>query len=158
MAKRFRFRLEPVLRVRRMKEETQQRQLATQVRELVRRESRATLLQQQIVGEVEQFHGGTLVGVLDVQLIARRRYWINHLQRQLMDERHLIGQQQQVVERERQKLAEAAREVQVLEKLEEKARQRYQQQLDRAEQADADEMAVMTYARGGGLLQDEEPC
>lgn len=142
MARRFRFRLETVLKLRRQREDGQKRVVAGKVRELAALQSRARVIGVQVVEAVDAARGLRRTGPMDMAQIARQRFWLSNLQRALVETGSQMRETEGALASERQVLAALARDREALEKLREKHAGRYQAQIDRAERVELDELAI----------------
>jgi flagellar FliJ protein len=147
MAKRFRFRLETVLKVRRQREDQQKRVVAAKVRRLTDLQSQARSVDEQIAQAVQAARGSRHPGALDMSQIARQRFWLGHLQRLLVETAGQIREVAEELHRERRVLIDLAKDRKALEKLKETQAQRYQAELDRAERIELDELATTRACR-----------
>jgi flagellar FliJ protein len=145
MAKRFRFRLEPVLRLRQQKADEAKRVVAERLRRVAAVQREIGLLQQRIEEQVEAMRAGPLVGALDVGQLARHRHWLSHLQRGLLDAMARVRALEAELARERAGLAEAMKRIRILETLKRRQEERYYEALNREEIAEADELSVQRY-------------
>lgn len=153
--KRYQFRLERIQSLReRVREERRllhaealafQRTIEQQIQRVqdvvaTQKEALRFILSQPAVAVDRAIQGRTFEGVMT-------RY-DQHLQGQL-------GQVRQAVEVRRQRLVEAERDVRILEKLDEKQRERYDHTLELAERLLMDELAQMARSHANGLEQGE---
>ncbi len=140
MVKAFRFRLDRLLDLRRMREETAQRDLA---------EARGAVLGQNrkllgMLNEREEGKGALRemrTKDLDLGRLRFQEAWLESLERRIREGYDLLHE---LVRREigrRQALTEAARGVQVLERLRERRYRDWQRGLDREERKTLDEVA-----------------
>lgn len=141
MARRFRFRLETLLRVRRTREREAKRNVSAKRAEI----ARVDLLNQQTAAEITSQQELLLVkqqaGQLDPLALQRGRAWLAHLRRTVA-ERHvqrttLVTQLDQL----QAILRDARTQTRVLEKLRERRLADYRRDRNRREQAVADELA-----------------
>ncbi len=145
MAKRFNFKLETFLKLRRQKEDDKKRVVAGRLREMSKLQDHVMSLNEQIASEIRKTRDNAVHAHIDVPEMSRRRFWTSHLQRGVLETEHRIGKLEQQLARDRQALAEAAKEYQVIEKLREREWQKYSEQLERLETLQADEMAINRY-------------
>ena len=145
MAKRFKFRLEPMLALRRRQADTAKRVVAQRLGRISQARRQIDLLQEQIVQQVQAMRSGPLVGPLDIGRIARHRAWLAHLQRGVFDGMARMRQLQTELVKERAALAEASKRVKIIETLRDRQQQRYYKELDRLETIEADEMSIQRY-------------
>jgi flagellar protein FliJ len=151
MARRFRFRLETLLRVRQTREREARRNVAAKNAEIARMDQ----LNQQTADEIRTQQAALLelqqTAHLDPQVLQRGRAWVAHLRRTLAQRQmqrtelvaHLV---------ELQGVLRAARiQTRVLEKLRARQVLQYRRVRDRQEQAAADELAQQMHGREVGL-------
>ncbi len=141
MAKRFEFRLGAVLRVRRLREDDAQRQVAAQRARIARIEELDEQTRREIASQQEQLLAMQREEHLDPREAARGRAWVAHL-------RHTVAQRQPVraqLLREltalQQALIAARRDVRALEILRDKRLAEWRRDRARREQAATDEAA-----------------
>lgn len=141
MPKRFRFRLETVLNVRRLREREAQRKLAAQQAELARLDQLDRQTLEEISREQERLRAAQQSPHSDPADWARARAWIAHL-RNTLGERQVARQQMlAVAERLRAEWRAARLQVKIIEKLRERRWSDYVRDRDRREQAEHDELA-----------------
>ena len=152
MAKRFKFNLETVLKLRRRREDSQKQVVAEHVGRLSKACRREDLLQRQIGQETDEVRAARGAGVLNIQRIARHRHWLTHLQRNLLMSQGEIRGIEAELAQERMKLAQLARDRQALERLRQRRELAYRKELARRAQQEQDEAALVTYVFGGTNL------
>lgn len=148
MAKRFQFRLETVLRLRKERERAQQRVVAERVQALGAAQARMRSAGRQLVDAVDAARGERGVGMLDLAQIARQRFWMGHLQRVLTEEDRAAQQIARGLASERRRLAERARDRRAIEKLREHQEQRHNDEVARADRIELDELATAAWRQG----------
>lgn len=150
MAKRFVFRLETLLKVRRQREERQKRVVAERLRQISRVRTEIDTLQERITEQVGAMRAEVSRPSIDVVSVVRNRHWLSHLhQGRLAAESHLHVLEARLAQ-ERAVLAQASREKKVLEKLKERQHDRYNRELERKELNEADELGTARYVRAQG--------
>lgn len=147
MAKPFRFRLETVLRVRRQREDAAKRVVADRLRQMAEVKAEMAAMQGQIASELDAFREAHGSGTLDMRQVARHRYWLVQLDQGVMTNESRLRDLESALAKERQELAEARKQVRILEKLEERQRERYMKELERAEAAENDEIGTVLAMR-----------
>lgn len=147
MAKRFKFRLETVQKVRRQREDAAKRVVAERLREIAAVHADIGSMQEQIRREIDGFRQTHATGRIDVTQIARHRHWLVQLDQSALTCRSRLAELQDHLSHERGALTEARREVRILEKLEERQRERYMKELARAENRENDEIGNALYFR-----------
>lgn len=145
MAKRFRFRLEPILKLRRHREDACKRVVAGTLREIAKLQRERARTDDQIAQQVDRMRDGTLVGRLNITDVSRHRYWLTHLQRQALEIDGRVRTLEARLAQERTELADSARQKKVLTTLSDRQRQRHDLAIARAERKEADEIATGAY-------------
>jgi len=147
MAKRFRFRLDVVERVRRQKRDQHRRTVAEAVRAVRHMEDYTASLSDQLRRCVEEMVLAQSHVSLDVALVRTQEYHRNWLHRQMVNARFELDRRQNDLIAKRGELAEATKQLRVIEKLRERQWQRHVLEARREEQTISDEMAVTQYLR-----------
>ncbi len=145
MAKRFRFRLAPVLRLRQQKADQAKRVVAERLRRIVQVRREIGILQDRIGQQVSAMRAGPATGLLNVGEVARHRHWLTHLQRGLLEATAGVRQLEAQLAQERAALTEATKEVRIMETLKDRQQTRYYYELSRQETAEADELSTQRY-------------
>jgi flagellar FliJ protein len=135
----FVFALEALLRQRLNAERERQRELALCQAEMVRLQQELKGLNDELQGSARDMKANHLTGPLDVAFLAAHRRYSLAMQRKGQGLVHDMARQQKKVDDAQRLLAEAAKERKVIEKLREKQFGRWRQEVERKEQADADE-------------------
>lgn len=141
MAKRFRWRLETVLKSKHRAEEQRQQDLAQAISQLNVEQAergRIVALQMQCRQDLKQFQTGRL----NVSDLAQINIYLDALERQCEKVETRIKEAQETVDVTREKLAQAVRERQVLEKLKTQDYQAFQKAERKRDQAMMDELAA----------------
>ena len=149
MAK-FRFRLATLLKLREATRDERRAELAQAYQADAFLEQQQDRLQRELAGLVLQSRKVSGPGTLDVdQLLQTQRYelFLRARQSQLADQRGTVAEE---IERRRQILVEADREVRVLEKLRQRQLERHREEEGRREMKILDEVAGLRASRGGG--------
>jgi len=140
MAKRFKFRLETLLRVRQTREREARRRVAAKRAEIARLDR----LDAQAEEEIARTQAALVAdqqGRIDPVVLQRGRVWIGHLRRAMTlraaQRATLQAQLQQLLA----ELRQARTQTRVLEKLRERRWAEFRRARERQEQADADELA-----------------
>ena len=147
MAKRFRFRLEGVRKVRTQQRDARRRELAEAVRAVTRVEKRVAQLNGALRANVEQAREDRQVGRIDMVSVRGCQVHRNHLHHRLMESYAVLGERQGEVGARRAKLAEASRDLKVIEKLRDRQWARHCETLAREERAESDEVATQRFLR-----------
>jgi len=144
MAKRFKFRLEPLLKIREAKKKDAQRLLGKYMGELQLLQDRLKSLKEQqneafLQRRVKQ---GQPVNVEMWRSVER---FLVSTERKIGETNTEIARVQVLVEEARQALAKAHRDHLTLLRLKEHRQEQYNFEISKEEQQDADELAVMRY-------------
>jgi flagellar FliJ protein len=141
MARRFRFRLEALLRVRRLREREAKRKVAAQRAEIARLDQLDAATRREIAARQAELLCHQRSGRLDPLAVARTRAWILHLQQTITERAALRARLLAALERLTAEFHAARRELRIIEKLRQRRLAEYRRQRQRAEQAASDEMA-----------------
>lgn len=149
MARRLRFRLDTVQRLRERARDAQRRVVAEAARAVARTEERMQRLgddlQQTIIDSRTSLRGASF----DIVLMRGHQYYRGWLHGKIMEARNDLAGEQARLETERARLAEASKHVKVIETLRERRWKEYCAELAREEQAENDEAAGQLYRRQG---------
>lgn len=143
---RFIFRLEALLRQRRLIEEQRQTEMAAAQREVTRIETELRRINESRESVAAQMRSNHLVGRLNLSLIAAHRRFGTSLARQIAALNAERVQHQATLDAARLALVEAARERKTVEKLKEQQFARWQEDQARRELADSDEVGMQLSA------------
>lgn len=153
MAKRFRFRFETMLKIRRQREDQHKRIVADRLRQITTVRAELRQLDQLIHEENDALRSGQAVGRIDLQQTVRRRQWVMHLHKATLDaEARLRGLEAQLAQ-ERAALAEAAKQRRIIEKLRERQFERHQAEQQRSETVAADDLTTVRYVYEAGAAE-----
>lgn len=153
----FRFRLQSVLELRISERDERRGELAKALRAAELLEERRQQLAEELQDNQELARKLAGPGSANIERIVHAHRYEAILKGTLTQ---LLAQAKQVaaeVERRRQILTEADRQVRVLEKLEERKREEYQRQEQRQQMKEMDEVATMSFIRRHNGLSEEVP-
>lgn len=145
MAKRFVFRFETMLKIRRQNEERRQRVVAKRLQQIHEVRERMAAIDQQIHDEERAVMGVQRPGVIDLNQAMRHRHWLGHLHKSNLEAEGRLRYLEAELSQERAALAEAVKQRKILEMLKERQLKRYQQEEDRREANAADEMSTLRF-------------
>lgn len=149
MAKRFAFRFETLLKIRRQREDHHKRVVADRLRQISLAQGQIGRLDQQIAEEMVAIRAGRGPGMLDIQQAIRHRHWLGHLHKCVLEEQSKLRVLEGRLAQERAVLAEAVKQRRILEKLKERQHQRHVAAEEKRETQQLDEMATMRYVYDG---------
>lgn len=146
MAKRYRFRLETLLRLRRQRADEQKRVVAQRLRQVGRIEQHKRLLETSIAEHVRSTRGSLGGERIDVDQLKVGRYWLIRLRRGVLEADAALAAQRAMLAQERSELAERRKATKVLERLEERQREAHRAELEREERMELDDMNSTRFA------------
>ncbi len=147
MAKRFNFRLEAVMKLRKQKEDENKRAVAQRVREMTTQQDHLMTLNEHIACEIRRARDNALHAHLDAPDLSKRRFWISHLQRGVLEAESRVRDLEKKLAADRTVLVAASREYRVIETLRDKRLQAHNREQERLETIEAGEMAVSLFVR-----------
>jgi len=147
MAKKYTFRLQTVLRLRKMAEDECRRRVADRLREIGRAESDVRRLEEQYDWEIGRSRDDQQSPSMNVMTVRLRRSYMGHLQRSERECEAHIRVLREKLEEEQRALAHASKEVKALEKLRDRQWERHREQQRRAERAEEDEIGQQMFIR-----------
>ena len=141
---KFRFSLEPVLRVREHKEKIQQQKLAEKQRiKQILAEKKS-----EVVQELEQFLGEKeKASVYDIRKLRNAYAHMEQSHKVMEKIENDMDKADEDVNRERDKLVKAHRETHILEKVKDREHSEYKESVDRLERKHMDEIAAQYFGR-----------
>jgi flagellar FliJ protein len=141
--KRFLFKLEPLLNLRRLKEEQARQAFAREVAEQHRLEAELSVR----TVRLEEAVRGAAAFELSARDLAQRQAFVERCERERAEAAARITVQAGRVEAQRAQLAELAREREAVERLRERAHERHEREEAQRQTAFLDELATQGYAR-----------
>ena len=147
MAKRFRFRLQAVLQVRKRKLDEARRVVADRYRRIGRIKNRIAVCRNGIAEAESQSRVAQGVAAPDVSMLRRYRSYVGAMHRGIADAESEMHREHEQLRPEQQQLARANQEVKAIEKLRERQWARHREAEVRAERAENDEIALQLHRR-----------
>ncbi len=147
MARRFRFRLETVERLRKQARDAQRRVVADAVRTVATLEDRIVHLTRQLDDTFDGARETLRTGRLDVVSLRGHELYRGWVHRRIAESYTDLACRRSELDVERAKLVEASKQLKVIEKLRERRWRRHLADVAREEQAASDEAAVQAYLR-----------
>ncbi len=135
------------MKLRKQKEDENRRAVAERVREMTALQDHLMTLNEQIASEIRRARENALHAHLDASDLSRRRFWISHLQRGVLEAESRIRNLEKQLAADRTVLAGASREYKVIETLRDKRLQVHNREQERLETIEAGEMAVSLFVR-----------
>ena len=152
MPKKYRFSLQNVLNHRINLEEERERIFALAMQSLMSEQKKLEDIEDKIIKEIHE------LSVVETRSFSSQDFmeydkYIFFLENKKIEQHKKICEAKSVVELEREKLIDATKNRKVLERLKEKGMKRYLLDIDRLEQIELDEIAVLKYARIGEIAK-----
>lgn len=145
--KKFRFRLQPVLRLRQQQQDQKKRRVAELIDQVNAEQSHALTLAQGMQAEGETLKKQYLAGKVNLAWVAQYRRFVTATQQAINERIRRVGVIQGDLQRARLDLSQAAKQTKILEKLREKQQKRHKEALDRIEISQIDDITTGTYTR-----------
>ena len=144
--KRFRYRLEPLLKIRRYREKERQKEHAAAVQEVFKQKQELVALDRYRLDTLDHQRSQQVGNFNIADALVCSRYLVK-LKRQRMAGTGLLHGLEKEAEKKRRKLVDAARERKIYELLKEKQQLRHRQEIEKQEQKELDEVAVVAFRR-----------
>ena len=142
--KKFRYRLEPILKIRSHVEKQRQKDHASALQQVYRQKEHLSEIDKEKTRTFE-FQRTRLQGPIRThQLLAASRYLVR-LKRDTMTGTELLKGLERETERKRQLLVQASRERKIYEKLRERRQTKFNNDVEQQERKALDELAVVTF-------------
>ena len=135
------------MKLRKQKEDENRRAVAQRVRERTKLQDHLMTLNEQIASEICRARENAMHAHLDVSDMSKRRFWISHLQRGVLEAEFRMRNLEKQLAADRTVLAEASKEYKVIETLRDKRLQAHNRGQERLETIEADEMALNRFVR-----------
>jgi flagellar protein FliJ len=145
MAKRFKFRFETLLKIRRQREQEHQRIVAGRMQKINRVRQRINSIDDQIRSEEQAIRNAWQPGIIDLHQAMRHRHWLGRLHKGSLEAQNQLRYQEAELARERAELAEVCKHRKIIEKLKEKQWDRHRREEESAEAKEIDEMATVRH-------------
>jgi flagellar export protein FliJ len=163
VARRFQFRLETVLRLRRRAFEDKQRVVAVRLGEIAWRDNDIAALEADIRAELDRSRAVQRSARLDVSAVRAGRTHVQSLRRRIAQLRFEVVEHQPLLEGERAEMVKASVALKAIEKLKERRLARHQEDAERRENTELNEISINTFRRSGarapaaGLSDEASP-
>jgi flagellar FliJ protein len=145
-AKKFKFRLEPLLKIREHREKERQKDHAAAVGKVHEQKDAVEGIDNERISTMDYQRGKSVGRLLIAEALVYSRY-LMRLKRERIAGVELLHGLQKEAEQKRQELVEAARERKIFDLLKEKQQQRHREEAEKADQKELDEVAVGAYRR-----------
>ena len=146
--KKFNFRLQTLLELRRQEEDQKKRVVGSLLSEINQQQAQALELAGLIRAEGQKYKEQLESGKVDLEWTGHYFRYVNQVQRAIALRVEKVAQVQQQLAAARAELVQAARRTKILDKLRDKQWERYRHELNRLENQETDEVATREYIRG----------
>lgn len=146
MAKKFKFRLDPLLKLRRHREKERQKEHAAAMAEVHKQENLNGELDRTRIDTLDHQREHLIGGLSVMHALVYSRY-IMKLKRERLAGGEMLHALQKEAEKKRTRLVEAARDRKIFEKLKEKQHERHLKAAEKLEQKELDEVASGPFQR-----------
>ena len=154
MARRFRFPLETLLKVRRLYEREAKRKVAAQSAEIARLDQVNEATRREIATQQDSLLCDQQQQSLNPRDLSRGWAWIAYLRTTITQRQALRANMVEELERLRAEFREARRQTRVIEKLRERRWESYRRDQQRAEQAASEELAQQLHNRARAMASE----
>ncbi|PWB67861.1 flagellar export protein FliJ [candidate division GN15 bacterium] len=142
--KKFRYRLEPILKIRSHVEKQRQKDHATALQQVYRQKEQLAAIDQERA-RTFAFQRAKLEGRIHTQQLLSASRYLVRLKRDTMTGSELLKGLEREAERKRQLLVQASRERKIYEKLRERQETKFNQEVEQHDRKTLDELAVVTF-------------
>jgi flagellar protein FliJ len=140
--KKFSFRLNPVLRLRKQQQDQKKRVVGDLLRQIHHHQRQAVEMAESVRNEGETLKEQYQRGRVDMIWVSHYYRFVTHTRQAIRNRIETVGRIQGQLQTARQELAQASRKTRILEKLKDKKYQRYQKELKREEILELDEIGA----------------
>ncbi len=149
MAKRFQFRFETMLKIRRQREDEQKRVVAERLGQIATVEQELAQLDGLTNRGMDSIRTVQQAGRIDLQQAMAQRGWVAHLHKAALDAQSRLRGLEARLAQERSLLAEAAKQRRILEMLRERQLERHRMEQQRVETQMADDLTTTRHVFNG---------
>ncbi len=145
MAK-FKFRLEPLLKLRKLRQQESEREMAEKVSEVLAHEEQIEKLLSLIDRHYDEIRKQSDEGMIDPSVLISDRKYLNHLHVLHADQKNNLLNSKQEFEQTRKKLAEAKKGTDVMKKLRENELTKFRKEQEKLEIRELDDLTSVKSA------------
>jgi len=147
--KQFRFRLQPLLRLRKQQEDQKKRAVGVLLTQIYDLQRQALELAEAIKAEGDTLKQQYIQGNVDLNWVSHYRRYVTSVQRAIAERIQKATNIQERLHQARRELAEAAKQSKILEKLKERQQRQYEREWQRKENREMDEIGTKAFLRSG---------
>lgn len=157
MAKRFTFRFDTMLKVRKQREDERKRVVANRLRQISRQRDQISDIERQIRANTGAIRDLQAPGTIDLQQAVKCRHWISHLHKTALEGESRLRFLESKLAQERSLLAETVKHRRILDKLKQSQGERHRKEEDRREVLEADDLSTTRYVFNRKLVLASSP-
>jgi len=146
MAKRYRFRLETLLRLRQQREDEKKRIVASRLRKIRSLEQHKQVLETRIAEQTEVIRDLLVREQMNIDELKAGRHWMIRLRRGVLEAEGALASNRAILAQERADLANARKDTKVLERLKERQQQAFMAEVERQDRLEADDLNTTRFA------------
>lgn len=143
---RFKFRLEAMLKLRHHRQQEKERVVGERTRDMLEVQNRLTQIDRQINQQYTTVRQSCQSQAINIDELVGNRVYLNHLHAAKMTRSRELAAAQTRVEQAKRDLAEAKKQTDIMEKLKEHARERFNKEQAKRETVLLDDMTSAKYA------------
>ena len=145
--KQFRFRLQPLLRLRKQQEDQKKRAVGALLSQIHDLQRQALELAEAIKAEGDTLKQQYIQGNVDLNWVSHYRRYVTSVQCAIAERIQTATNIQEKLHQARRDLAEAAKQTKILEKLKERQQKQYEREWQRKENRELDEIGTKVFLR-----------
>ncbi len=147
MVEGFKFSLQTLLRLRKQDRDEQRRVVAQAIRAVAGSQARVSLLTGDLRETVSSVRSEQQDDSLNLVAMRRHQFYRSWLHQQIIDAENEVAENRQLLDQQRAKLAEATKQLKVVEALRDKKLARYNEKMTRALRIEEDEIGAAMFLR-----------
>jgi len=145
--KKFKFRLENLLRLRRQEEDQRKQEVGLLMSAIQKQQQQALEMAAAIQQEGQRLKQHYMDGTVDLDWVGHYRLYVMHLQQAINERIKTVGAIQDKLKLARQELVKASQQTRILEKLKERRKERYDRESQRMATQQQDEISNSVFVR-----------
>jgi len=145
--KKFKFRLENLLRLRRQEEDQKKQVVGILMSKIQEQQQQALEMAAAIQQEGQKLKQHYTEGTVDLDWVGHYRVYVMHLQQAINERIKKVAEIQEKLKVAREELVKAAQQTKILEKLRERQKERYDRASQRIETVQQDEISSSVFVR-----------
>lgn len=149
------FRFETLLRLRKAKEDERKRVVGLRLRRITALRRRQDTMRVQVSEQTDAIRAELRRPRAAIVGVRWGRHWVGHLRRGILEIEARIAEERALLAQERSELVAVRKETRVLDRLKEKRREAFREEMARREQRETDDVNVTRFVRARLLREDD---